>query len=58
MSPDDRETLQAELGRLRRELEERRANVPAHTVRPHQVLVLEELEERIAEVCRRLGAEE
>jgi predicted DNA-binding protein len=50
--------LEAELARLREELEERRANIPAHTIRPHQILLLEELEERIAEICRRLGAQE
>ena len=47
-----------ELARLREELAERRANLPAHSIRPHQLLTLERLEERIAELSRRLGAEE
>ncbi len=55
MSPDDPEALGRELARLRAELAERRASLPAHSIRPHQLLVLEELEERIAELARRLG---
>jgi hypothetical protein len=54
----ERVGLEADLERLRRELDERRASLPAHTIRPHQILALEELEERIADICRRLGAEE
>lgn len=58
MNPADRKALQDELARLRRELEERRASLPAHSIRPHQLLVLEELEEKIADLSRRLGANE
>lgn len=54
---EERRTLGEELGRLRRELEERRASLPAHSVRPHQLLALEDLEERIARIARRLGAD-
>jgi hypothetical protein len=46
-----------ELRRLRAELEERKKNLPAHTIRPHQILAIEDLEEEIAEIARRLGAE-
>lgn len=58
MTGAERVGLEADLERLRRELDERRASLPAHTIRPHQILALEELEERIADICRRLGAEE
>ncbi|MBI5017050.1 MAG: histidine kinase [Deltaproteobacteria bacterium] len=57
MTDAERSRLQAELAALRRELAERRASLPAHSVRPHQLLALEELEERIAERCLDLGAE-
>jgi hypothetical protein len=57
MKPEERSCLCAELERLRAEVEERKKCLPAHSVRPHQVLAIEELEERIAEVARRLGAD-
>jgi len=53
----DRAGLEKELALLHAELRERRANLPAHTVRPHQLLALEDLEVRIAEVRRQLDAE-
>ena len=49
--------LQAEIGRLREEKAEREKALPAHSIRPHQLLVIEELEEEIArkqEELRRL----
>jgi len=49
--------LEKELARLRAELAERRASLPAHSIRPHQLLALEELAERIEELARRLGQE-
>ncbi len=55
---EERERLEAELARLTAELRERRSNLPAHTIRPHQLIVLEELEERIAEIRGQLGREE
>jgi len=57
VTDDERSRLEAKLEALRRELDERRASVPAHTIRPHQLLVLEELEEKIADLCVKLGAE-
>lgn len=42
-----------ELQRLRAELAERRATIPAHTVRVHQMAQLEELEERVREAEER-----
>ncbi len=55
MTPGERERLREELARLRKELEERRGSLPAHSVRPHQLLRIEELEDRIAELEALLG---
>ncbi len=40
--------LIAELNGLKEELREREASLPAHSVRPHQLIAIEELEEAIA----------
>ena len=53
---DERE-LQAELARVQAQLGERRATIPAHTVRVHQIAELEELEDRVRELERRLAQE-
>ena len=50
--------LREELVRLQRELEEHRKRLPAHSVRAHQVLAIEKIEERIAEISALLGAEQ
>lgn len=42
-----RQQLYENLERLEKELQEREAVLPAHSVRPHQLLEIEELEERI-----------
>ena len=42
------EEIQAALKRLRAELLERQAALPAHSVRPHQIMAIETLEEEIA----------
>ena len=47
--------LQGELERLRAELAERRATIPAHTVRVHQMAQLEDLEDRVRELEERLS---
>ena len=49
-----KENLQEELDRLRKELEERNASIPIHSIRPHQLIEIEELEERIAELEQKL----
>jgi hypothetical protein len=40
--------LQEEIRRLKEEKAEREKALPAHSTRPHQLLVIEELEEEIA----------
>jgi len=41
--------LEEEIERLKQELEERKKALPAHSIRPNQLLVIEELEEQIKE---------
>ncbi len=40
--------LQEDISRLKAELAEREAALPAHSVRPHQLMAIEELEEEIS----------
>jgi hypothetical protein len=47
MEKSDRIKKEEELAQLRNELREREKSLPAHSIRPHQLLVLEELEEKI-----------
>jgi len=42
------------LGRLRTELEERKSSIPIHSIRPHQLIEIEELEEEIEELKKKL----
>jgi hypothetical protein len=46
--------LRNRLERLRAKLAERQASIPIHSVRPHQLIEIEELEEEIAELEKRL----
>ncbi|BDD86531.1 hypothetical protein DPPLL_08960 [Desulfofustis limnaeus] len=48
------EQLQKTLDRLQTELADREAALPAHSVRPHQIMVIEALEEEIAQVKQAL----
>lgn len=53
------ENLIREIQTLKTELEERQKALPAHTIRPHQLLIIEELENRILlleEKLKRLDA--
>jgi phosphoribosylanthranilate isomerase len=43
-----KQALIVELNELKEELKEREASLPAHSVRPHQLIAIEELEEAIA----------
>ncbi len=44
-----KEDLIKEIEKLKGELEERKKSLPAHSVRPQQLLIIEELEEKIEE---------
>jgi hypothetical protein len=48
--------LQEEIKRLKLEKADREAALPAHSIRPHQLLVIEDLEEEIARRKKELEA--
>lgn len=50
MKSKSRKELLDERNRLRNELAERNAAIPIHSIRPHQLIEIEELEERIADI--------
>ena len=50
-----RKSLKEKLMKLREELRERQAALPAHSIRPYQLLAIEALEEDIASVEKELG---
>jgi len=47
---DNRDDLEKKLARLSSELEEMQKALPAHSIRPHQLLAIEELENEIERV--------
>jgi len=51
-----REALRERLAKLREELRDREAALPAHSVRPHQIMIIEDLEEEISKGERELKA--
>jgi len=55
MSIAKREQLLKEIEDLKAKLRDREAALPAHSVRPHQVQAIEELEEEIAGLEKMLG---
>ena len=55
MSIEKREQLLKEIEDLKAKLGDRQAALPAHSVRPHQVQEIEELEEEIARLEKMLG---
>jgi hypothetical protein len=54
MSGEDRKALEEKLDKLKAELEERKSSIPIHSVRPHQLIEIEELEEEIEELENKL----
>ena len=55
MSAAKREQLLKEIEEMKAKLRDREAALPAHSVRPHQVQEIEELEEQIAGLEKMLG---
>jgi phosphoribosylanthranilate isomerase len=53
--PSRRQDLKLHLARLTEELQQRVAALPAHSVRPHQVMAIEDLEEEIALTEKKLS---
>lgn len=55
MTETERQKLKEEIQTLKEKLADREAALPAHSVRPHQIQVIEELEEEIAELEEKLA---
>jgi hypothetical protein len=47
---------EVEIKKLRKEKEEREASLTAHTIRPHQIMAIEELENEISRKEKQLSA--
>ena len=54
MEGENRKSLKARLQQLQAELKERKGSIPIHSIRPHQLIEIEELEEEIEELERKL----
>jgi hypothetical protein len=54
MEAETRKSLKARLEHLQAELKERKRSIPIHSIRPHQLIEIEELEEEIEELERKL----
>jgi len=54
MTGENRQEMEDRLRRLRTELEERKSSIPIHSIRPHQLIEIEELEEEIEELKKKL----
>jgi len=52
-----RKKLETELAKLKEELAERNASIPLHSIRPHQLIQIEELEDKIAEIEEQLTSQ-
>ena len=55
MTNSKKERLLEEIQQMKAKLSDREAALPAHSVRPHQVQEIEELEEEIAGLDKMLG---
>jgi hypothetical protein len=55
MTNSKKERLLEEIQQMKAKLRDREAALPAHSVRPHQVQEIEELEEKIAAFEKMLG---
>ena len=47
MTGETREILEDKLRQMRAELEERKSTIPIHSIRPHQLIEIEELEKKL-----------
>lgn len=55
MAETKRQELLEEIQKLKEKLRDREAALPPHSMRPHQIQEIEELEERIAELEGKLA---
>jgi len=51
---DAKDKLEKEINELEERLKDREAALPAHSVRPHQLQIIEDLEEKILEKKKEL----
>jgi len=49
-----RQNLIREIVDLKEELQERKLSLPAHSIRPHQLLIIEELEDKLHKLEEKL----
>jgi septal ring factor EnvC (AmiA/AmiB activator) len=56
MTEQERSELEQKLAEKKATLAEREASVPAHSIRPHQLIEIEELEDEIAALEKKLAA--
>lgn len=56
MADQDQRRLRREIAELKVRLQEREAALPAHSVRPHQLQAIEDLEEALAAKEKELAA--
>ena len=54
MPDESLQVMEAKLRQMRAELEERKSSIPIHSIRPHQLIEIEELEEEIEELEKKL----
>ena len=54
MDTNERRGLMRKLAELTAILKEREASIPIHSIRPHQLIAIEELEDEIEAIKRRL----
>ena len=55
MTDQEQKDLEQKLAKLKAKLAERQASIPAHSIRPHQLIEIEDLEEEISEIENRLN---
>jgi hypothetical protein len=54
MTGEERKSIEERLRKLKAELEERQSSIPIHSIRPHQLIEIEELEEEIEDLEKKL----
>ncbi|RLA88257.1 MAG: histidine kinase [Deltaproteobacteria bacterium] len=52
---EEKEKLKRDIAEMEARLEEMKKNIPAHSVKPQQIIAIEELEEEISEAKKRLN---
>ena len=54
MEEHEKKLLEQKLAEMKSELEERNGSIPIHSIRPHQLIEIEELEDKIADIEQKL----